>query len=72
MVYNISTYYGLWFQITHTYSGAHKKVYDYCFMKQKCLIQMGEAQYKNAATPLRTRGINNTHQHFQMEYITLF
>ena len=40
-------------------------------MKQKCQIQMGIAQYKNAATPLRTRDINNTHQHFQMRYITL-
>ena len=28
-------------------------------------------QYKNAAKPLITRGINTTHQHFQMRYITL-
>ena len=32
---------------------------------------MGIAQYKNAATALRTIGINTTHQHFQMRYITL-
>ena len=53
------------------YSGANWKVYEYCFMKQKCQIQMGIAQYKNAATPLRTKAINTTHQHFQMRYITL-
>ena len=29
------------------------------------------AQYKSAATPLKTRGIDTTHQHFQMRYITL-
>ena len=51
---------------------ANWKVYEYCFIKQKCQIQMGIAQYKNAATPLRIRGINTTHQHFQMRYITLF
>ena len=33
---------------------------------------MGIVQYKNAATPLITRGINTTHQHFQMRYVTLF
>ena len=33
---------------------------------------MGIAQYENAATPLRTKGINTTHQHFQMRYIPLF
>ena len=33
--------------------------------------QMGVGQYKNAASPLRTRGINTTHQHFQMRYKTL-
>ena len=32
---------------------------------------MGMTQYKNAATPLRTRGINTTHQYFQMRYISL-
>ena len=41
-------------------------------MKQKCQVQMGIAQYKNVATPLRTTGINTTHQLFQMMYITLF
>ena len=41
-------------------------------MKQKCQFQMGIAQYKNEATPLRTRGIHTTHQHFQMRYVTLF
>ena len=46
------------------YRGAQKKVYEYCFTKQKCQIQMGIAQYKNAATPMRTRDINTTHQHF--------
>ena len=40
-------------------------------MKQKCQIQMGVGQYKNAATLFRTRGIDTTHQHFQMRYITL-
>ena len=29
-------------------------------MKQKCQIQIGVGQSKNAATPLRTRGINTT------------
>ena len=27
---------------------------------------MGIAQYKTPATPLRTRGINTTHQHFDL------
>ena len=53
-----------------TYSGAQKKVYEHCFMKQKCQPQMGITQYKNTVTPLRTRGINTTHRHFQMRYIT--
>ena len=43
------------------YSGANWKVYKYCFMKQNCQLQTGIAHYKNAATPLRTRGINTTH-----------
>ena len=42
------------------------------FMKQKCQLQMGLMKYKNAAIPLSTSGINTTHQHFQMRYITLF
>ena len=32
---------------------------------------MGVGQYENLATPLRTRGIDTTLQHFQMRYITL-
>ena len=31
---------------------------------------MGVGQYKNAATPLRTGGINTIHQHFQKRYRT--
>ena len=30
-------------------------------MKQKCQLQMGIALYKNAATPLKIKGINTTH-----------
>ena len=41
-------------------------------MKQKFKIQMGIAQYKNAATPLATIVIDTTQQHFQMRYVTLF
>ena len=40
-------------------------------MKQKGQLQMGILKYENAATPLSTSGINTTHQHFQMRYITL-
>ena len=54
------------------YSAGQKKRYEYCFMKQKCQIQIGIAQYKNIAIILSTWGINITHQHFQMRYITLF
>ena len=43
-----------------------------CFIKQKCQIQMGISKYENLATPRSTRGINTTHQHFQMRYVTLF
>ena len=46
------------------YGGAQKKVYEYCFMKQKCQIQMGTVQYKNVAMPLGFLGVNTTHQHF--------
>ena len=35
-------------------------------MKQKCQIQMSVTQYKNADTPLRTKGINTIYQHFQI------
>ena len=41
-------------------------------MKQKCQLQMDIAQYENVTTPLRTKGINTTHQQFQMRYVTLF
>ena len=41
------------------YRGAHKKVYDYCFMKQKCQIQMGITWYKNAATPALPNEVSN-------------
>ena len=33
---------------------------------------MGIVKFKNVAMPLSTSGINTTHQHFQMSYITLF
>ena len=60
------------FQDLPLYSDAQKKIYGYCFMKQKWQIQMGKAQYRNLATPLSIWGINTTHQHFQMGYVTLF
>ena len=43
-----------------TYSAGQKKRYKYCFIKQKFQIQMGAAQYENAATPLATIGIDTT------------
>ena len=46
------------------YSPSQKKRHKFCLMKQKCQIQMGKAQYENAATPWKTRGIYNTHQYF--------
>ena len=55
----------------YRYSAGQKKCYKYCFMKQKCQLQMGMAQYRNIATPFSTRGINTTHQFFQMNYIIL-
>ena len=55
----------------HTYSGGNSCCNKALFMKQKCQIHMGVGEFKNAAIPLRTRGINSTHQHFQMRYITL-
>ena len=60
-----------WFNQKH-YSSGEKKCYKYCFMKQKCQLQMGIALYKNAATPLSILGINTTHPHFQIKYATLF
>ena len=56
----------------HVYSGASKKVYEYCFMKQKCQLQVGVAQYKNVPILLSSKSINTTHQHFQMRCITFF
>ena len=53
------------------YSGANSCCNKALFMKQKCQNQMGVGRYKNAATSLRTKGINTTYQHFQMRYITL-
>ena len=47
-------------EVLNIYSGGNWKVYEYCFMKQKCQLQMGTAQHKNAATPLRTSGIHTT------------
>ena len=53
------------------YSAVQNSFCISCFMKQKCQLQMGMAQYRNAAKPLRTRCIM-AHQHFQMRYVTLF
>ena len=47
----------LWFKLifrksgilSKTYSGCHWKVYECCFMKQKCHIQIGVAQHENYA-----------------------
>ena len=54
-----------------TYSCGNSCCNKALFMKQKCQILMGVRQNENAATPLRTRGINTTHQHFQMRCTTL-
>ena len=43
-----------------------------CFMKQKCHLQGGIAQYENAATPVSSKAIHTTHQHYQKRYLTLF
>ena len=37
------------------YSAGQKKRYEYCFMKQKCRIQISMAQNKNVAPPLTTQ-----------------
>ena len=55
-----------------TYSAGQKKRYKYFFMKQKFQLQMGIARYRNVITPLSTKDINTTHQHFQMMYLILF
>ena len=41
-------------------------------MKQTFELVMNIVQYENVATPLATRDINSTHQHFQRGYITSF
>ena len=41
-------------------------------MKQKGQLQMGVAQYKNAAKQLKTGGSDTIYQEFQMRYVTLF
>ena len=45
-------------------AGKKKRYYEYCFMKQKCQIQVGIAQHKDTATPLRIWGNFITHQHY--------
>ena len=40
-------------------------------MKQNCYILRGVAECRNAATPLSSYSINDTHQGFQKRYITL-
>ena len=59
-------------QACFIYSPVQNEFSGSCFMKQKCQIQMGIAQYKNTATNLKIKGMNTTHQHYQMRYITLF
>ena len=54
------------------YIGAQKKVYHYYFIKQKCQVQTSIEQDKYVATTLKTRGINATHQHFQIMCIPNF
>ena len=44
-----------------SYSGWHSKVCKCCFMKQKCHIQRGVSQYKNASMLLSSSGIHTTH-----------
>ena len=56
----------------YTYSAGQIKRYKYCFMKQKFQLPMDIARYINVITPLSTRGINTTYQHFQMRLVTLF
>ena len=49
------------------YSIAKRNVTSTVLWSIKCQIQMGVAQYENVATPLSTRGIDTTLQHFQVE-----
>ena len=55
-----------------TYSLRPKLWTKYCFMKQNCQLQSGIAQYENAATPVSSKAIHATHQHYQKRYLTLF
>ena len=41
--------------------------FDAAIIQEQPLL--AREQYENAARPLRTRGINTTHQHFQMSLI---
>ena len=54
------------------YSGGNSCCNKALFMKQKCQIQMGVGQYKDAVTPLRTRDNDITLQYFQIRYVTFF
>ena len=42
------------------HSGAHFKVCEHCFVKQKCQLQVGIAQYKNVTTQLSSKKIITT------------
>ena len=68
MAIKISTYK----KQAYIYSAVQNVFSGSCFMKQKCQIQMGIAQYKNTATTLKIKDMNTTHQHYQMRYMTLF
>ena len=56
----------------YIYSGAQMKVYEYCFMKQNCQIQMDIEQSKSVDMPLGLWGINITQRQFQMRCTTVF
>ena len=44
-----------------TYSLRPKLWTKCCFMKQKCHLQSGIAQYENVATPFSSKAIHTTH-----------
>ena len=46
---------------SNRHSALHNTFSSGCFMKQKCQVQMGIAQYENAAITLKIKGINTTH-----------
>ena len=50
------------------YSYYHLRIDKALLTKQNCQLQIGLAQYKDAATPLRTRSINTTYQHLNEVY----